>query len=45
MFLMAVLFLGNFKIRKPGKRLLGIMVGIGGLELLAFLLIRLLGRR
>ena len=45
MFLMAVLFLSNFKIRKPGKRLLGVMVGIGGLELLAFLLIRLLGRR
>ena len=45
MFLMAVLFLGNFKIRKPGKRLLGIMVGIGGLELLTFLLIRLLGHR
>ena len=44
MLAMALLFLGNFKIRKPDKRLLGIMVGIGGLELLTFLLIRLLGQ-
>ena len=45
MLCMAALFLGTFKIRKPGKLLLGIMVGIGSLELLAFLLIRALGHK
>jgi CDP-diacylglycerol--serine O-phosphatidyltransferase len=45
MLCMAVLFLCNFKIRKPGKLLLGVMVGFGGLELLTFLLIRLLGHK
>lgn len=45
MLCMALLFLGNFKIRKPGRLLLGVMIGIGSLELLMFLLIRLLGHR
>ena len=44
MLCMAVLFLGKFKIRKPGRLLLGLMVGFGTLELLTFLLIRLLGK-
>ena len=45
MLCMAVLFLGNFKLRKPGKKMLAGMVTVGALELLAFLLIRFLGRR
>ena len=45
MLCMAVLFLCRFRIRKPGKKLLAAMVAFGTLELLAFLLIRFLGRR
>ena len=45
MLLMACLFLGNFRIPKPGKKALGFLVAIGGLELLAFLIIRFLGHR
>ena len=44
MFVMACLFLGNFRIPKPGKKALALLVTIGGLELLAFLIIRLFGR-
>ena len=44
MLIMAALFLGKFKIPKPGKKLLFAMLAVGGLELLAFLLIRILGK-
>ena len=43
--LTGLLFLGNFRIPKPGRKALGIAVVIGGVELLAFLLIHLFGRR
>ena len=39
MFIMACLFVGRFKIRKPGKKGVLIMVGIGFLEFLAFLIL------
>lgn len=45
MLLTGLLFLGNFRIPKPGKKALGIAVIIGGVELLAFLLIHLFGHR
>ena len=45
MMLMGFLFLGGFRIPKPGKRELGIMVVIGVLELLAFFFIHIMGNR
>ena len=45
MLIMGLLFLGSFRIPKPGKRELSIMVIIGVLELLAVLLIYLKGHR
>ena len=44
MLIMGLLFLGSFRIPKPGKRELSIMVVIGGLELLAVLLFYLRAR-
>lgn len=43
MFLMATLFIGRFKVRKPGKKALLWIIGIGAAEFLGFVLIRLLG--
>ena len=40
MFIMALLFLGNFKIRKPGKKALAWMVALGSGELIMFLVIK-----
>ena len=45
MLVMAALFIGNFKIPKPGKKALAVMILIGLAEVAAFLLIRFLGRR
>ena len=45
MFIMALLFLGNFKIRKPGKKALAWMVGLGATELLMFIAIKILAHR
>ncbi len=39
MFVMACLFVGRFKIRKPGKKGLWIMVGIGFAEFIAFMIL------
>ena len=39
MLIMAGLFVGRFKIRKPGRRGVGIMVGIGFLEFLTFMIL------
>lgn len=39
MFVMACLFVGRFKIRKPGKKGLWIMVGIGFAEFVAFMIL------
>ena len=39
MLILAILFLGRFKIRKPGKKGMAIMVGIGLAEFLAFLIL------
>ena len=45
MLIMALLFLGNFKIRKPGKKALAWMVGLGAAELLMFIAIKILAHR
>ena len=39
MLIMAVLFLGRFRIRKPGKKGVLVMVAIGFAEFLAFLIL------
>ncbi len=39
MLVMAILFVGRFKIRKPGRRGVLVMVGIGFLEFAAFLIL------
>ena len=39
MFVMACLFVGRFKIRKPGRRGVWIMVGIGFAEFVAFMIL------
>ena len=39
MLIMAILFVWNFKIKKPGKVGLAVMVGIGILELVAVIYI------
>ncbi len=44
MLLTGLLFLGSFKVPKPGKKELGIAVIIGGAELLACLLVHFTGR-
>ena len=44
MLLMAFLFLGSFKIRKPGRRGLAVMVCIGAVELALFLALKLWGK-
>ena len=39
MLVMAILFLGRFKIRKPGRKGVLVMVAIGFAEFLAFLIL------
>lgn len=45
MLIMAILFVGRFKIRKPGRKGVLIMVGIGFLEFVAFLILTRLTSR
>lgn len=45
MLIMAILFLGRFKIRKPGKKGVAIMVAIGFAEFVAFLILMRLTNR
>ena len=45
MLAMAFLFIGNFKVPKPGKKVLAALVSVGFVELVMFIVIKFLGRR
>ena len=42
MLAMAFLFVGNFKVPKPGKKTLGVLVAVGLVELVMFVVIKIL---